>query len=150
MNIFAHIAGAVGEAAAALKTEGFLPADLVLPPTLAIEPTRDKAHGDLASNAAMILAPKTGSGPARMKPREIADKLAEKLAGHPDITKVEVAGPGFINMTLALSVWRRVVTDVLREGPRYGGSNLGQGEQPIVVGVGSRPGSEQVDIVASG
>ena len=95
MNIFAHFAGAVAEAAASFKAEGGLPADFVLP-ALSVEPAKDRAHGDLASNAAMVLAK-----PARMKPRDLAEALAARLAKHPDIVKVDVAGPGFINMTLA-------------------------------------------------
>ena len=133
MNIFAQFAGAVSKAAADLQADGVLPADLALP-ALAVEPTKDKAHGDLASNAAMVLAK-----PARMKPRELAEQLAKRLEGHRDITKVEVAGPGFINMTLALGVWQRVVGAILNEGAAYGSSKLGNGERVNVEYVSANP-----------
>jgi arginyl-tRNA synthetase len=133
MNIFALFAGAVAEAAAALKSDGGFPADFVLP-ALSVEPVKDRAHGDLASNAAMILAK-----PAGMKPRDLAEALAARLAKHPDITKVDVAGPGFINMTLSPAVWQRVAGAVLVEGSNFGKSKLGKGERVNVEYVSANP-----------
>jgi arginyl-tRNA synthetase len=133
MNIFAHIAEAVGKAAADLKANGDLPADLVLP-VLGVEPTKDKSHGDLASNAAMVLAK-----PAGKKPRELAELLAKRLEAHPDITTVEVAGPGFINMTLAVGVWQRVAGAILKEGADFGRSSLGKSERVNVEYVSANP-----------
>ena len=133
MNIFAHISAAIDAAAAALKDDGALPADLALP-ALAVEPTKDKANGDIASNAAMVLAK-----PARMKPRDIAEKLAGRLAAHPDIAKVDIAGPGFINMTLKPAVWQRVAGDILREGDKFGRTGLGKGERVNVEYVSANP-----------
>ena len=74
MNIFAHLADAVAEAVRAVQADGGLPSDLPLP-AASVEPTRDKSHGDLATNAAMVLAK-----PAKAKPRDLAEKIASKLA----------------------------------------------------------------------
>ncbi|HWK33881.1 MAG TPA: arginine--tRNA ligase, partial [Hyphomicrobium sp.] len=101
------------------KSEGELPADL---PTTGIdvEVPRDPTHGDLATNAAMVLAK-----PARMKPRDIAEKLQAKLAAADGIAAVNVAGPGFINLTLKPEVWQRLVRAILDAGSGYGRSQLG-------------------------
>jgi arginyl-tRNA synthetase len=133
MNIFADIAAAVAAAAKDLQADGGLPAGLILP-TLGVEPTKDKTHGDLASNAAMLLAK-----PAGMKPRDLAELLAKRLEAHPGIAKVAVAGPGFINLTLSLDVWQRVTGAILAEGPRYGASTLGKGERVNVEYVSANP-----------
>jgi arginyl-tRNA synthetase len=126
MNLNAHFASAIEAALAALKSEGALPAD-VEAKTIGIEPTRDPTHGDLASNVAMALAK-----PARMKPRDLAEKIAAKLADNPDIATAEVAGPGFINLTIAPRIWHDIVRGILTDGAAYGRSGLGAG-QPINV-----------------
>ena len=92
MNVYALVEGRTAAALDALKEEGALPAGLDFPNVGAAAP-RDAAHGDLASNAAMVLAKA-----AKMKPRDIAELLADKLKADPDIEKVEVAGPGFVNL----------------------------------------------------
>ena len=116
MNLNAHFAAAIEAALTALKSEGALPADLEVK-TIGIEPTRDPTHGDLASNVAMAL-----SKPAKAKPRDLAEKIAAKLAANPDIAKVEVAGPGFINLTIAPRIWHGIVKDILTAGATYGRS----------------------------
>jgi arginyl-tRNA synthetase len=88
---------------------------------VALEPTKDAAHGDLATNAAMVLAK-----PAGMAPRALAERIVPLLASDPNIAGVEIAGPGFINLTLARSFWPSVLRMVLEDGEAYGRSALGQ------------------------
>jgi len=87
---------------------------------VAVEPPRDPAHGDMATNAAMVLAK-----PAGQPPRAIADALALRLAADPRILRAEVAGPGFLNLALAPGVWQGVVRAALLQGPDFGRSDLG-------------------------
>ena len=133
MDVFAEIESRVAAALEALKSEGDLPADL---PTIGIdvEVPRDPTHGDLATNAAMVLAK-----PARMKPRDIADKLQAKLAAADGIAAVNVAGPGFINLTLKPEVWQRLVRAVLDAGGDYGRSQLGAGRTVNIEYVSANP-----------
>ncbi len=95
MNLFANIRTLVIESLEALVADGVLPADLNMD-NVTVEPPRDAAHGDMATNAAMVLAK-----PAKMKPRDIAEALATKLQDDNRITAAEVAGPGFLNLRLA-------------------------------------------------
>ena len=133
MTLYDHFATVVADALAALKAEGALPADLEAK-TIGIEPTRDSSHGDLACNVAMALAKL-----AKMKPRDLAEKIAGKLAGNPDIAKVDVAGPGFINMTLAPAYWQGVVRTILQDGVKFGTSGLGNGVKINVEYVSANP-----------
>lgn len=133
MNIFEHFEQQLGAAVAALVAEGMLPHDLEIP-RLTLEPTREASHGDLAANAAMLLAK-----PAARKPRELADQIAAKLAKVEGITKAEVAGPGFINLTLDPVYWTRVVGAVVREGDAFGRSELGKGRRVNVEYVSANP-----------
>lgn len=80
-----------------------------------VEAPRDPAHGDLATNAAMVLAKSLG-----MKPRDLAEQLVAKLNADEDVTETTIAGPGFINMRVAPAVWHRVLTSVLEAGTRFG------------------------------
>ncbi|RAU22646.1 arginine--tRNA ligase [Paramagnetospirillum kuznetsovii] len=98
------------------------------------EPPREAAHGDVATNAAMVLCKAVG-----MKPRDLAEKIAEKLKAHPAVTAVEVAGPGFINMRLADGFWVERLTDILRDGEAYGASQVGQGKRINVEYVSANP-----------
>ncbi|MFA7308177.1 MAG: arginine--tRNA ligase, partial [Hyphomicrobium sp.] len=126
MNVFSEVEARVRVALEALKAEGTLPSDLALPDFEA-EPPRDASHGDIAVNAALVLAKA-----AKMKPREIADALKAKLEAHADIQKIEVAGPGFLNITFKNEVWQDLVRDILTEGARYGaGSARGDGKLNI-------------------
>jgi len=133
MNLFADIRTAVLEALTTLQGEDALPQGLDFA-NVAVEPPRDAGHGDMATNAAMVLAK-----PAKMKPRDIADALATKLAHDPRITSAEVAGPGFINLRLDPSVWSRVVKTVLTDGAKYGRSDMGQGLKVNVEYVSANP-----------
>lgn len=101
---------------------------------ISAEPPREASHGDVATNAAMVLCKSVG-----MKPRDLAEKIADELKGHPAVTGVEVAGPGFINMRLADSFWVERLGDVLREGTDYGISTQGKGKRVNVEYVSANP-----------
>ncbi|MFZ9199091.1 MAG: arginine--tRNA ligase [Paracoccaceae bacterium] len=133
MNLFAEIRTLVVDTLAQMAAECSLPAGLDLS-GVAVEPPRDPAHGDMATNAAMVLAK-----PAGMQPRAIADALALRLAKDARITSAEVAGPGFLNLRLATSLWQRVVKDALQAGAAFGKSELGQGQRVNVEFVSANP-----------
>ena len=133
MNLFAEIRALVVDALGQMAAEGSLPAGLDLT-AVAVEPPRDPAHGDMATNAAMVLAK-----PAGLQPRAIAEALTSKLSADPRISLAEVAGPGFLNLRLALPVWQRVVKDALQAGGTYGKSALGQGQRVNVEFVSANP-----------
>ncbi len=116
-----------------LIQDGTLPADLDLS-RVAVEPPRDAAHGDLATNAALVLAK-----PAGVKPRDLADTLAKRLRGHADVSDVEVAGPGFINLRLHDRYWHGCLASILRAGASYGDSDLGRGRAVNVEYVSANP-----------
>ncbi len=117
----------------ALRDEGILPSDAKLD-GFVVEPPREAAHGDLSTNAAMMLAK-----PSRQNPKALAATIAERLGAAPDVEKVEVAGPGFINITLKAEFWPGVLRDVLNGGADYGRSALGAGEPVNVEYVSANP-----------
>lgn len=133
MNVFAHVEERIRSALAALQARGDLPAELAVG-DIDVAPTKDTAHGDVASNVAMVLAKA-----ARAKPRDIAEKVMAELARQPGFEKLVVAGPGFVNITLAPSVWQGVVTSILKEGDAYGRGTLGRGEPINVEYVSANP-----------
>src|SRR5262249_48759107 len=99
-----------------------------------VEPPREASHGDMATNAAMVLA----KGACR-KPRELAEAIAEKLRADPLLARVDVAGPGFINLTLAREAWLEELRSVLASGEDYGRGDLGAGEKVNVEYVSANP-----------
>ncbi|MEM1237511.1 MAG: arginine--tRNA ligase [Pseudomonadota bacterium] len=133
MNLFADIRVLVTDALDALVADGVLPADLDYR-NVAVEPPRDAAHGDMATNAAMVLAK-----PAKAKPRDIAEALAAKLTQDARITRAEVAGPGFLNLDLAPEDWVGLVQSILTTGTEYGRSTLGAGQKVNVEYVSTNP-----------
>ena len=133
MHLFKQFHAIVIEAVQSLIDSEALPAGLLLS-AITVDPPREAAHGDLATNAAMVLAK-----PAGKNPREIAGLVAAKLEAHPQIVKTEIAGPGFINLTLAPEIWEQVITDVLAEGTAYGDSGVGGGEKLNVEFVSTNP-----------
>ena len=133
MNVFAAIEELVQQSLTGLMSEGALPAGLDLSP-INVETPRDASHGDLSTNAAMVLA----KG-ARMKPRDIADKLVAKLMADPRVITASVAGPGFINLTLDRQVWRAQITQILNEGDQFGRMNAGGGGRVNVEYVSANP-----------
>ena len=134
MNVFAHVQGCIVAALEALKSEGKLPADLSLASVGVPDEPRDPKHGDMATNAALALSKGAGK-----KPREVADMLAEKLAADPEITKAEVAGPGFINLTFSPGFWHGLIRDVIASGDGYGRSQFGAGETVDIEYVSANP-----------
>lgn len=133
MNVYAIFADHVRAAVAALAAEGLVPEGLDLS-RIVVEPPRDAANGDLATNAAMVLAKE-----AKTKPRDLAEKIAERLTSVADVAKVEVAGPGFINLTLDKAFWPRVLAEVLKQGRGFGASAIGSDEPVNVEYVSANP-----------
>lgn len=133
MNVFADIEARVKSALEALKAEGVLPADLAIP-AIDAEAPRDASHGDVAVNAALVLAKA-----AKMKPRDIADALKAKLAATSDIEKIDVAGPGFLNITFKTDVWHRLVKTIVKEGAQYGANSASNGEKVNLEYVSANP-----------
>jgi arginyl-tRNA synthetase len=131
-HLFANVLARVHAACSALAAEGGWPAaDLS---RVVVEPPRDAAHGDMATNAAMVLAKD-----AKAKPRDLAEQIAVKLRADDLIASVDVAGPGFINLTLKSHVWADALRTVLREGDAYGRSGVGAAEKVNVEYVSANP-----------
>ena len=132
-NVFAAVLASVRAANDALIAAGVLPSGLDQSRVL-VEPPREPAHGDMATNAAMVLAKDAGK-----KPRELAEAIADRLRADALIDKVEVAGPGFINLTLDRSVWIGALRAAIAAGPEFGRSDLGRGEKVNVEYVSANP-----------
>jgi arginyl-tRNA synthetase len=132
-NIFAEVLERVRAANDALVNAGALPAGIDQS-RVVVEPPREAAHGDMATNAAMVLAKDAGK-----KPRELAEAIAEKLRADDLMAKVEVAGPGFINLTLRPSAWLEELRGILRAGAEYGRSGTGGGDAVNVEYVSANP-----------
>jgi arginyl-tRNA synthetase len=132
-HLFADVLARVHAVCATLGSEGVLPAGIDLA-RVVVEPPRDPTHGDMATNAAMVLAKD-----AKAKPRDLADKIAEKLRADPIVESVDVAGPGFINLTLKTSAWFGALRAVLEQGKDYGRSAIGAGEKVNVEYVSANP-----------
>jgi arginyl-tRNA synthetase len=133
MNVFQVFTEHVRSAVATLAQAGVFPS----PPDLSrivVEPPREASHGDLATNAAMALAKDAG-----LKPRDLAEKVAAELGKLPDVTKTEIAGPGFINLTLDPAVWRTALAAIVRDGAEYGRSSVGAGKPVNVEYVSANP-----------
>jgi arginyl-tRNA synthetase len=131
-HLFATMLARVHAVCGALAAEGQWPnIDLS---RVVVEPPRDASHGDMATNAAMVLA-----RDARAKPRDLAEQIAAGLRADDLIEKVDVAGPGFINLTLKVTVWADALRTVLREGNAYGRSGIGSGEKVNVEYVSANP-----------
>ena len=133
MNLFAHFVTVIHAALEDLVAAGTLPAGLSFA-NVTVEPPRDAAHGDLATNAAMALAK-----PAGMNPRQLAEALAASLRAKPGIAAADVAGPGFINLKLADSVWHDQLRAMLAAGADYGRSTAGQAKRINVEYVSANP-----------
>ncbi|MDC0033006.1 arginine--tRNA ligase [Alphaproteobacteria bacterium] len=133
MNIFSHIRGTIKISIEALVASGTVPAEPDLS-KIGIEPPRDPDHGDLSTNAAMVIAKGVG-----MKPRELGLLLAEGLAAHADICTANVAGPGFVNIRLEDSFWQARIREILRAGTDYGNSTIGAGQVVNVEYVSANP-----------
>ena len=127
-----HIEELLARALAGLKATGALPAEADV--AITVEHTRQKEHGDYATNLALTLAKS-----ARAKPREIAEHLVRALPASPQITRVEIAGPGFINFFLSADAHLQLVADILAAGEHFGRSQLGAGQRVQVEFVSANP-----------
>ena len=127
MNLFNHI-----------RQQLFVVLESVAPGTslaaVTVEPPRDASHGDVSTNAAMVLA-----GQLKQKPRELAEKIAQKLEGLDYITRVDVAGPGFINLSFAPAFWQQIIPGILNADTSYGDSKAGAGVKVNVEYVSANP-----------
>jgi arginyl-tRNA synthetase len=132
-NIFAEMLARVRSANNALIASGDLPAGIDQS-RVTVEPPRDPAHGDMATNAAMVLAKDAGK-----KPRDLARAIAEKLRADDLVASVDVAGPGFINLTLKPTAWIAALRAAVQLGSRYGRSDLGAGTLVNVEYVSANP-----------
>ncbi|MBV1874165.1 MAG: arginine--tRNA ligase [Gammaproteobacteria bacterium] len=122
----------IQSALSTLQSQNCLPADIK--PNIRIDDSKDKSHGDFASNIALMLAK-----PAGMKPSDLAQKIIEALPADEAITKVEVAGPGFLNFFINESNCFDVIEKIINEGAQYGRSNIGNGEKVMVEFVSANP-----------
>ncbi|WP_316360073.1 arginine--tRNA ligase [Devosia sp.] len=130
MDVFALFSARIGNAMQVLFPQAG--ADLLA--RIVVEPPRDPAHGDLSTNAAMVVAKPLG-----MNPREVANTLVEHFRHDDDVTSVEVAGPGFINFRLAAPIWHQVLRSIAELGADYGRSTLGHGEAVNIEYVSANP-----------
>ena len=133
MNPYRHFIGEIEAALKAMQAAGELPAPLDFS-AITAEPPRDSAHGDIATNAAMVLAKAAGK-----KPRDIAEPLLARLKANVDVVEGSVAGPGFINLKVADSFWRARLADCLKAGIAYGDSDAGKGHKVNVEYVSANP-----------
>jgi len=133
MNLFQHFRSELVSVIENLSRSGDFPPDLDTA-RVSVEPPRDAGHGDMATNAAMVLAKQ-----ARSKPRDLAEKIAAGLGALDAIEAVDIAGPGFINMRLAESFWYERLREVLAAGRAYGDSDMGQGRAVNVEFVSANP-----------
>ena len=133
MSLYAQYAVLLDGVLDDLVADGTLPLELNRK-NVAVEPPRDPAHGDLATNAAMVLAKA-----ANTSPRALAEAIKSKLEALPSITSVEIAGPGFINLRLTSESWRDELRTILREAEQYGLSRIGADERVNVEYVSANP-----------
>jgi arginyl-tRNA synthetase len=133
LSLYAQYAALLDGVLDDLVSDGTLPEGIERR-NVTVEPPRDAAHGDLATNAAMVLAKA-----AKTNPRALADAIKPKLEALPSVTSVEVAGPGFINLRLTPDAWRDELRTIVREGENYGLSKIGAGERVNVEYVSANP-----------
>lgn len=132
-TLYAAYADTIETALEALVAEGTLPEGTSFR-NVTLEPPRDASHGDLATNAAMVLAK-----PAKTNPRALAEALAAKLEAHEGIASAQIAGPGFINLRLDPSAWLSELTAIDALGDEYGRSTMGEGKRVNVEYVSANP-----------
>jgi arginyl-tRNA synthetase len=127
-----HLSQLLSQAIQALKSREVLPDEQHI--EINLERTRDRKHGDFASNLAMVLCKAAGS-----KPRDLAAKLVSALPESEQVSKVEIAGPGFINFFLSPAAYHATITQILEQGDHYGRSDLGRGKTVQVEFVSANP-----------
>ena len=133
MNIFNYFKIKLNKLIEDISAEGALPIGMDLS-RASVEPPRDSSHGDIATNAAMVLA-----RPAKMKPRDIAELLIDKMRDWEEVSDVGIAGPGFINLKIADDFWRDAIGGLLKQGLDFGSSDIGAGKKVMVEYVSANP-----------
>jgi len=133
VTIYTQLADHIGAILDSLVAAGDIPADLDRK-NVAVEPPRDPSHGDLATNAAMVLAK-----PAGKKPRELAELIAPELSRIDGVSDAEIAGPGFINIRFDDQAWRDELLKIVEAGTDYGRSQIGAGRTVNVEYVSANP-----------
>ena len=133
MTLYARFAAHIAAALDTLEAEGALVPGLSRA-AVAVEPPRDQAHGDLATNAAMVLAKGAGQ-----PPRALAEKIVPRLREIDEVEAAEIAGPGFINIRLGRQVWEEELRAILADGQDYGRSQMGAGQRVNVEYVSANP-----------
>jgi arginyl-tRNA synthetase len=133
VTLYAAFAAKIDAVLSALEQEAVLPAGLARS-HVSVEPPRDSSHGDLATNAAMVLAK-----PAATNPRALAEAITQKLAADPAVESAEIAGPGFINLRLGPAAWLEELAAIAALGANYGRSSLGAGRKVNVEYVSANP-----------
>lgn len=133
MNLFAYFQTAARNELSAMMAAGELPPGLDLS-RITAEPPRDATHGDVTTNAAMVVAKAAG-----MAPKVLAEILTKRLAKQPDVLSADVAGPGFINLRLEETFWPKILDAILAKGDHYGRSELGKGIKSNVEYVSANP-----------
>src|SRR6266542_1251700 len=133
MSLYAQYVALLDGVLDDLVADGALPAGLDRK-NVTVEPPRDASHGDLATNAAMVLAK-----PAVTNPRALAEAIRPRLEALPTVTSVEIAGPGFINLRLKPDAWRDELRTILNQGDDYGLSTIGRNERVNVEYVSANP-----------
>ncbi len=133
MNLFTHVREILIDILYDLSTQGILPADTDFS-QITVEPPKDSRHGDMATNAAMVL-----SKSVETKPRELAKIISESLSQNEIVLSVDIAGPGFINISLSEACWHSLLSSVLLNGINFGRSNIGSSKKVNVEFVSANP-----------
>jgi len=133
MNVFNYFRQNIDEILSELSNTGFLSEQLDTK-HISVEPPRERTHGDISTNAAMVLAKA-----ARLKPLELAEAISDKLKNYPDVDAVEIAGPGFINLKLCSSLWQNQVSIILNAGEAYGDTAIGSSQSINIEYVSANP-----------
>jgi arginyl-tRNA synthetase len=133
MHLFSEYKNHLLNCIQALISEGALPDGLKLD-AITLEPPRDATHGDMATNAAMVLA-----GQAKQNPRKIAELLVEKLRAIKGVSQASIAGPGFINLSISADIWRNMIPEIIANPLAFGDSDFGQNAAINVEYVSANP-----------
>ena len=133
MNLFTHVREILIDILHDLSTQGILPADTDFS-QITVEPPKDSRHGDMATNAAMVL-----SKSVETKPRELAKIISESLSQNEIVLSVDIAGPGFINISFSEACWHSLLSSVLLNGINFGRSNIGSSKKVNVEFVSANP-----------
>ncbi|MEP5937141.1 MAG: arginine--tRNA ligase [Erythrobacter sp.] len=132
-TVYTAFTAKIDQVLTALEADGALPAD-ISHANVTVEPPRDPSHGDLATNAAMVLAK-----PAKSNPRALAELIVAKLSDDPQVQSAEIAGPGFINLRLVPGVWLNEIGAIASQADNYGKSTMGAGQRVNVEYVSTNP-----------